>query len=69
MVSRWPHGHPGDHLGYWNGMILAILNHYVAPMLPIKVQRNLTYCFVRCCLKNFKVAAMAATLEMGIKQF
>ena len=31
------------HLGYWNGMILAILNLYVALMPPIKFQLNPTY--------------------------
>ena len=33
------------HLGYPNGTILAILNLYVAPMLPIKFRLNLTYGF------------------------
>ena len=32
-----------DDLGYWNGTILAILNLYVAPMLPIKFRLNLPY--------------------------
>ena len=36
-------GHCGSHLGYRNGMILAILNLYVSPMSPIKFQLNLTY--------------------------
>ena len=31
------------HLGYQNGTILAILNHYVAPMPPIKFLLNPTY--------------------------
>ena len=43
-------GHPaaildsrrGGHLGQPNGTILAILNRYVAPMLPIKFQLNPT---------------------------
>ena len=35
-------GH-GGHLGYRNGMILAILNLYAAPMPPIKFQLNSTY--------------------------
>ena len=30
-------------LGYWNGMILAILNLHVAPMPPTKFHFNLTY--------------------------
>ena len=33
-------GHRGGQLGYWKGMILAILNLYVAPMPPIKFQLN-----------------------------
>ena len=36
-------GHHGSHLGQWNGMILAILNLYVALMPPIKFLLNLTY--------------------------
>ena len=31
------------HLGYQKGMILALLNLYVAPMPPIKFQLNPTY--------------------------
>ena len=31
------------NLGYQNGMILAILYLYVAPMLPMKFRLNLTY--------------------------
>ena len=36
-------GRHGDHLGYQNGTILAILNLYNAPMPPIRFQLNLTY--------------------------
>ena len=36
-------GRHGGHLGHWNGMILVILNLYVAPMPPIKFRLNLTY--------------------------
>ena len=36
-------GHPGGHLGWRNGTILAILNLYVAPMLSIKFRLNQTY--------------------------
>ena len=35
----------GGHLGYRNGMILAILNLYVTMMPPIKFQLNPTYSF------------------------
>ena len=36
-------GRCGDHLGYQNGTILAILNLHVSPMPPIKFQHNLIY--------------------------
>ena len=36
-------GHHGSHLGYQNGMILAILNLYVTFMPPIKFQLNLIF--------------------------
>ena len=36
-------GCPGGHLGYWNERILAILNLYVALMLPIKFRLNPSY--------------------------
>ena len=36
-------GHRGSHLGYWNRMILATLNVYVAPMPSIKFQLNPNY--------------------------
>ena len=36
-------GHRGGHLGYQNGMILAILNLCVTVMPPIKFWLNLTY--------------------------
>ena len=32
----------GSHLGYWNGIILAILNLHVATMPPTKIQLNPT---------------------------
>ena len=35
-------GHHGSHLAYQNGTILAILNLYNTPMLPIKFWLNLT---------------------------
>ena len=35
-------GRHGGHLGYRNGMILAILNLHVAPMPPTKFQLNPT---------------------------
>ena len=33
----------GGHLGYWNKMILAILNLNNTPMPPIKFKLNQTY--------------------------
>ena len=36
-------GRHGSHLGYLNGMILAILNLCVTVMLPIKFWLNPTY--------------------------
>ena len=36
-------GHRGGHLGYQNGMILAILNLCVIVMPPIKFWLNRTY--------------------------
>ena len=36
-------GHHGSHLGYWNGMILAILNLCLTVMPPIKFQLKGTY--------------------------
>ena len=35
--------HHGSYLGYQNGIILAILNLYNAPIPPIKFRLNLTY--------------------------
>ena len=34
----------GGYLGYWNRMILAILNFHNTPMPPIKFKLNQTYC-------------------------
>ena len=58
------------HHGYRNGAILAILNLYVAPMPPIILRHNLTYGFWRRYrLNNFKMAAVAAILDIGTEQF
>ena len=55
----------GGHLGYLNRMILAILNlchcdasHQVLAQSNFRFGR-------RCCLKYFKMATMAAILDMG----
>ena len=49
-------------------IFLAILNLYVAPMPPIKFWLNPTY-GLGGDLKNFKMAAMAAILDIGTEQF
>ena len=36
-------GHHGSHLGYRNGILLAILNLHVATMPPTKFQLNPTF--------------------------
>ena len=59
----------GRH-GYRNETILAILNLYVAPMPPIKFRLNLTYCFGGdVLLKIFKMASVAAILDIGTQRF
>ena len=55
----------GSHLGYRNGTILEILNLCVTVMPPIKFQLNLTGLKRRCHLKNFKIASVAAILDIG----
>ena len=41
--EKFQDGRHGGQFGYRNGMILAILNLYVAPMPPIKFWLNPTY--------------------------
>ena len=65
LFEEFQDGCHGGHLGYCNGMILAILNLYVAPMPPIKFWLNPTYGLG----KNFKMATMAAILDIGMEQF
>ena len=43
LFEEFEDGHHGDHLGYWNWTILAILNLQVATMPPTKFQLNPTY--------------------------
>ena len=43
LFEEFQNGRPGGHLGYWNGMILAILNLCVTVMPPIKFQLNQTW--------------------------
>ena len=56
----------GGYLGYRNGTIIAILNLCVTVMPPIKSDLQFGR---RCHLKNFKVAAMVAILDIGTEQF
>ena len=58
-------GRRGGHLGYRNETIFAILNLCVTVIPPIKFQLNRTGFRRRCCLKNFKMAAVAAILDIG----
>ena len=66
LFEEFQDGHPGGHLGYRKGMILAILNlcycdvsHQVSAQLDLGFGR-------RCRLKNFK---MAAILDIGTERF
>ena len=55
---------------YQNGTVLAILNLCVTVMPPIKFQLNWTWGLRGDVIfKNFKMAALAAILDMGMKQF
>ena len=56
-------GRHGGHLGYLNGKIFAILNHYVTPMPPIKFRLNLTYGL------GDVVWRVAAILDIRMEQF
>ena len=62
-------GRRGGHLGYRNGTILAILNICVTVMPPIKFQLNRTSGLGGGRLKNFKMAALAAILDIGTELF
>ena len=62
-------GHRGGHLGYQNGTILAILNLCVTVMSPIVLAQSDLRFGRRCCLKNFKMAAVAALLDIGTERF
>ena len=62
-------GRRGRHLGYRNGNILAILTFCVTVMPPIKFQLNRTGFRRRCRLKNFKMADLAAILNIGTELF
>ena len=60
-------GHRGGQFGYRKGMTLAILNlcdasHQVLAQSDLQFGR-------RCRLKNFKMAAEAAILDISTEQF
>ena len=71
MSEEFQDGHHGGHLGYWNGIFLAILILYVAPMPSIKFRHKPTYGLgVKGRLKNFMTALiMAAILDIGMGRF
>ena len=69
LFEEFQDDHHGGHLGYSKGMILAILNLYVAQMPPTTFWLNLTWIGRRCHLKNFEMAAMVAILDIGTEQF
>ena len=63
-ISRWPLWRPSWI--YRNITILATLNLHVTPMPPTKFGLNQTYLFEsRCGLKSFKMATVAAILDIG----
>ena len=67
LFEEFQDGRHGGHLEYQNGTILAILNlcdasHQVSAQSDLRFGR-------RCRLKKFKMAAMAAILDIGTKQF
>ena len=62
-------GCSGGHFGYQNGTILAILNlchcdasHQVSAQSDLGFGR-------KCRWKNFKMATVAAILDIGMEQF
>ena len=69
----------GGHLGHQNQTILAILNLHAAPIPPLSFcsirltvrEQITTEDFQdgrrRCCLKIFKMADMAAILDIGME--
>ena len=59
----------GRHLGYWNEINWAFLNLHVVPISPISFQLNPTLPWVRCRLKNFKIAAIFDIETKQIEQF
>ena len=59
----------GDHLGYWNRTILAILNLHVTPMPPIKFQLIRTFRGGGDVVQRISTAAMAAFLDIGTEVF
>ena len=65
--EEYQDGRRGSYLGYWSRTILAILNLCVTVMPPIKFWLNPTWFVRRCHLKNFKMATMAAILDIRME--
>ena len=61
-LEEYRDGPHGGHLGYWNRMILVILNLYVNASHQVSAQSNSW--FGRCRLMTFKMATMAAILDI-----
>ena len=56
------HSHHGGHLGYQNGMILAILNLRVAPMPATKFELNPTGFISKCGFEDFQDGRLGGQL-------
>ena len=59
-------GHHDSHLGYWNGMNLAMLNPHVTPMPPTMFGLNPTNHSGVDMFEDFKLATMA---DIGTERF
>ena len=70
-IEEFQDGRCVGHLGYRNGTILTILNLYVTAMPPIKFRLTALppIKFRLNRLKKFKMAAMAAILDIGTERF
>ena len=61
-------GHLRGHFRYLNITMLAILNLYVVPMHPIVWAQSALRFWRRYHLKNFKMASVAAILDVGMER-
>ena len=62
-------GHYGSHLRYQKGTISAILNLCPRDAAHQVLAQSDLWFGSRCCLKNFKMAAVAALLDIRKEQF